>query len=134
MKVTLDTSAIRTIALFQQMTGANVMDYYESEDEIFFVVAEGQVGYVLGRDGIKIKKAEGRFKKRIRVFEYSGDLHEFVRRMIPEAQDISVNEGNIRVRVRSSDRSRVIGRGGIRVRAMEHFARRLHKAESFKVV
>ena len=69
MRVTLDTSAIKSIALFQEITQANVLDYYETDDEIFFVVAEGQVGFVLGKEGIKVKKAEHRFKKRIKIFE-----------------------------------------------------------------
>ncbi|MBI2583703.1 MAG: NusA-like transcription termination signal-binding factor [Candidatus Aenigmarchaeota archaeon] len=134
MKVTLDMSAIKTIALFQEVTQANVLDYYENDDEIFFVVPEGQVGFVLGKDGSKIKRAENRFKKRIKIFEYSDDMEQFIRNMIPETQDISINDGNVRVRIKPADRSRIIGKGGIRARAMEYFIKRLHKAESLKVV
>jgi|SRR3989339_1774051 len=134
MHVILDTLAIKTIAMFQSITQANVIDFYEADDEIFFVVSEGQMGFVLGKDGIKIKKAENRFKKRIRIFEFSENLETFVKRMIPESQEVMIKDGNVKVRLKGSDRSRVIGKGGSRAHAMEHFVKRLHKAESFKVI
>ena len=134
MKVTLDTEAIKTISLFQSITGANVKDCSETEDEMYFVVSEGEYGLVVGKDGSKIKYAENVFKKSIKIFEYSPDLGQFVKNLIPEAQDISIKDNSIRVRIKPSDRAKVIGKGGSRVKVLAAFVARLHDVEDFKVL
>jgi N utilization substance protein A len=134
MKVTFDTEAIKTISLFQSITGANVKDCAATEDEMYFVVGEGEYGLVVGKDGSKIKHAENVFKKAIKIFEYSQDLNQFVRNLIPEAQDISIKDNSIRVRIKPSDRARVIGKGGSRVKVLGTFIARLHEVEDFKVI
>ena len=134
MKVTLDTDAIKTISLFQSITGAVVKDYAETEDDMYFVVREGEYGLAVGKDGSKIKRAENIFKKSIKVFEYSDNLEQFVRNLIPEAQQISIKNKSIRVRIAASDRAKVIGKGGSRVKVLESFLARLHDVTDFKVV
>ncbi|MEM7813289.1 MAG: NusA-like transcription termination signal-binding factor [Candidatus Aenigmatarchaeota archaeon] len=134
MKVTFDTEAIKTISLFQSMTGANVKDCAETPDEMYFVVGEGEYGLAVGKDGSKVKHAEAVFKKPIKIFEYSPDLERFVRNLIPEAQSISIKERSVRVRLKPSDRAKVIGKGGTRVKVLAAFVARLHDVEDFKVV
>jgi N utilization substance protein A len=133
MKVTFDTETIKTISLFQNLTGAHVKDIQDSPDILYIVVAEGEYGLAVGKDGQTIKKAEGVFKKPIKVFEYTPDAEQFVRNMIPEAQQISVVEKTIRVRIPAQARAHVLGKGGSRVKIMGAFLQRLHDIESFKV-
>ena len=134
MKVVLNTEAIKIISLFQQITGVNVKDYSETEDEMYFVVGEGEYGLAVGKDGSKIKHAENVFKKSIKIFEYSPNLENFIKNLIPENQDISIKDNSIRVRVKPGDRARVIGRGGSRVKVMQTFLERLHSVSDFKVL
>lgn len=133
MKVTFDTEAIKTLSLFQNVTGAHVKDFSETEDEMYFVVAEGEYGLAVGKDGSKIKHAENVFKKPIKVFEYSPELEQFVKNLIPEHQSISIVEHSIRVRVKPGDRARVIGKGGGRVKVLATFLERLYDITDFKV-
>ncbi len=132
MKITLDTETIRTISLFQKLTGTHVLDSYDG-DEIYFIVAENEYGFAVGKNGIKIKKAESVFKKPIKVFEYSPDLERFIRNMVPQTKEISNIEGKIELKVSPSDRSRVIGKAGYRVKIIENFLKRSHDVISFKV-
>lgn len=132
MKINLDTDAIRTISLFQKLTGTHVLDSCEG-DEIYFIVAENEYGLAVGKSGIKIKKAEGVFKKPIKVFEYSPDLETFIRNMVPQTKEISNIEGKIELKVSPSDRSKVIGKGGYRIKIIENFLKRSHDVISFKV-
>jgi len=133
MKVTFDTEAIKTISLFQSITGAHIKDYAETEDEMYFVVGEGEYGLAVGKDGSKIKHAENVFKKAIKIFEYSPSLEQFIKNLIPEAQDISIKEQSIRVRIKPGDRAKVIGKGGSRVKVLGMFIARLHEVQDFKV-
>jgi len=134
MKVVLDTEAIRIISLFQSITGANVKDCSETEEEMYFVVGEGEYGLAVGKDGSKIKRAENIFKKSIKIFEYSPNLEQFVKNLIPEYQDVSIRECSVRVRVKTGERAKVIGKGGIRVKVLQSFLERLHGVTDFKVL
>lgn len=133
MKVTFDNEAVKTISLFQSMTGAHVKDYSETSDEMYFVVGEGEYGLAVGKDGSKIRHAESVFKKAIKVFEYSPDLEQFIKNIVPEAQDVSIKEQSIRIRIKPSDRARVIGKNGSRVKVLAAFVTHLHEVEDFKI-
>ena len=133
MKITFNTETIKTLSLFQSLTGTHVKDINDAPDALYVVVGEGEYGLAVGKEGQTIKKAEGVFKKPIKVFEYSPDLEQFIRNMIPEAQQISIEDNSVRVRIPSQTRARVLGRGGARVKIIGSFLERLHEVTSFKV-
>ena len=133
MKVLLDQNSIETINLFQNLTHATVIDSISEDGEIYFVVAEGQYGLAVGKGGATIKNAEKRFKKNIKVLEYSEDLEKFVRNVIPEAHDISIQDKQIFVKVRPQDRPRVIGKGGKNIKIINKFLQRLFGVEELKL-
>lgn len=133
MKVTLDADAIQSMKFFQNMTGSSVIDCITDGDEIYFVVAHGQYGLSVGRQGVKIKNAEKLFKKPIKVFEYSTDLKEFVKNLVPEAQETEINGKKIEIRIRQSDKAKVIGKGGKNIKILNKFLKRLFDIDSLKV-
>ncbi len=133
MKVKLDTQLIQTINFFQNVTGSSVIDCINEDGEIYFVVAKGQYGFSVGRGGVKVRNAERMLKKSIHVFEYSPQPEEFIRNIIPEAQDIAMKDSGIEVRVRQQDRARVIGRGGKNVKILSRFLERLYSLGNLKV-
>lgn len=133
MKVTLDKQTIESINIFQNMTGSSVIDCINEEDEIYFVVAEGQYGLSVGKGGSKIRNAENVFKKDIRVFEYSADLEKFIRNMIPDVQEISIKERYVEIKIKPSDKPRVIGKTGKNIKLMNKMLSRLFGIETLKV-
>ncbi len=119
--------------LFNNLTHSSIIDFIEDEGDLYFVVGEGQYGLAVGKNGSKVKKAERVFKKTIKIFEYSPVLKKFVRNLVPEAQSIEINGREIVVRVKPSDRARVIGKSGKNVRIIKLFLERLFETENFKV-
>lgn len=132
MKVVLDQNTLQTISLLQKLTGVSIIDAMNN-DEIYVVVAEGQYGLAVGKGGVKIKKAEHVFKKTIRIFEYSPSAEQFVRRMIPETQEFSMQDNAAVVKVRPADRAKVIGKGGKNIRIVNQFVQRLFEIDEVKV-
>ena len=132
MKVTLDQQAIQTISLFQNITGSSVVDSI-TDEELYFVIAEGQFGMAVGKNGSKIKKAENVFKKPIRIFEYASTAEEFIRKIVPDAQEIKKTGEEITVKVKPADRSRVIGKGGKNIKIINQFLSRLYGIKEMKV-
>jgi len=134
MKVELDTEIIKTISLFQEYTGTHVIDCLDDE-EIWFVVAEGEYGLAVGKNGSKVKGAERLFKKPIRIVEYSKNLEKFIRNLVSEAQEIIIKKDNsVLVKLKPADRPKIIGKGGHRAKAMSKLLKRLHDIDNFKIV
>ena len=133
MKVTLDSDTIQAMNFFQNFTGSSVVDCITEGEEIYFVVGHGQYGLSVGRQGAKIKNAEKLFKKNIKVFEYSTDLKEFVKNLIPEMQEAEIKDKIIEVKIRQSDRAKVIGKGGKNIKIINKFLKRLFDIDSLKV-
>ena len=127
MKVTLDAQTIQIVNLFQNLTGSSVVDCIPEEDEIYFVVANGQYGLAVGKNGSRIRLAEKMFKKTIKIFEYSPDLDEFIKN-VTGSNDIRKAEKNEKlliIDVRQADRAKVIGKNGKNLKVINRFLERL---------
>jgi N utilization substance protein A len=133
MKVTLDQNTIQVINLFQSLTGSSVIDAINDDEEIYFVIAQGQYGATVGKGGAKIKNAERVFKKYIKVFEYSENVEEFLRNIIPGVQEMALQDKIMTVKVKPGDKAKAIGRGGKNVRILSKFLQRLFDIEELKV-
>jgi NusA-like KH domain protein len=124
---------IQSISLFQNLTGSSVVDAISDGDEIYFVVAQGQYGSTVGKGGIKVKNAERVFKKYIKVFEYSENMEEFLRNVLPGIQELSKQEKLVTVKIRQADKAKAIGKGGKNIRIITKFLQRLFDVEELKV-
>ncbi|HLD38858.1 MAG TPA: NusA-like transcription termination signal-binding factor [archaeon] len=133
MKVTLDQNAIQSMNIFQTLTGASVVDSISEDDEIYFVIAQGQYGSTVGKNGSKIKNAERVFKKSIKVFEYAETLEDFVKNIIPGLQEFSLKDNVISVKIKPSERARVIGKNGRNIKVINKFLQRLFDIEALKI-
>jgi len=117
MVLIFDTESIRLITLFENLTGTNVRDCLvdNSVNTVYFVVEEGKVGMAIGKNGDSVKNVENLIKKNIKIFEFSSNLNDFIKKIIPQGIEIKVrNEDKIMVEVKvdRKDKAMVIGRDG----------------------
>jgi len=133
MKLKLDQDKIQTINLFQTVTGCSVLDCTNEDEFIIFIVNEGQYGLAVGKNGVKIKNAERVFKKNIRVIEYSKDLETFTKNLVPEAQEITREENTVAIKLKQSDRAKVIGRQGRNIKIIKSILSDLFDIEDVKI-
>lgn len=133
MKLKLDQNKIQTINLFQTVTGCSVLDCTSDDEIIIFVVNEGQYGLAVGKNGVKIKNAERVFKRNIRVIEYSSELEKFVKNLVPEAQEITIEGKGVGIKLKQSDRAKVIGRQGRNIKIIKMFLSDLFDIEDVKI-
>jgi N utilization substance protein A len=117
MVLIFDTESIRLITLFENLTGTNVKDCLidNSINTVYFVVEEGKVGMAIGKNGDSVKNVENLIKKNIKIFEFSNNLNDFIKKIIPQGIEIKVrNEDKIMVEVKvdRKDKAMVIGRDG----------------------
>ncbi len=117
MVLIFDMETIRLITLFENLTGTTVKDCLidDSKNTVYFVVGEGKVGMAIGKNGDSVKNVENLIKKNIKLFEFSSDLNNFVKRLIPQTTEVKIrNEDKVMVEVKvdRKDKAMIIGRDG----------------------
>ena len=139
MPVTLDTETIRLITLFENLTGAGVRDCLVDNENgvVYFVIAEGEAGRAIGKNGVSVKNTEKMIKKDIKVFEFSDDTERFVRNLIPQINSVKLRTENgravIDVWVDKKDKAVVIGRDGRNLKIYKELLQRNHDISELTV-
>jgi N utilization substance protein A len=69
------------ISMFQEMTGATARDCVidEKANRVIFVVAKGQMGLAIGKEGAAVKKIERAVRRPVEVVEWADDIEGLVR-------------------------------------------------------
>jgi N utilization substance protein A len=128
--LTFDTQTIRLIVLFESMTGTSVRDCVIDPERrmAYFVVVRGDIGRAIGLRGGRIKKFERATKLSARAIEFTQDVSEFVRRLIPQAVSVHIGESgtDVEVRVAKEDRGQVLGRNRRNLKLYQRLLKRNH--------
>jgi N utilization substance protein A len=138
MSIKFDTDTIRSINLFEELTGVEVMDAITQDDKAFFVVEEGKVGLAIGKGGETIKKVQRNLNKDVKVYEYSDSLKEFVENLVPAdvnsvRYDRSGENKVVKIGVDRNDWSRVVGKDGKNIDIIKRFLKREFDVDDVKV-
>ncbi|MBN1897059.1 MAG: NusA-like transcription termination signal-binding factor [Candidatus Aenigmarchaeota archaeon] len=127
MAIKLETQNIRDIAVFERVTKVHVKDCIRDESGVYFMVEKGKSGLAIGRNGAVIKSVSKMLGKTVKVFEFSQNIEEMVKSMIPAAKNVDVANDAVTVTLPSSERSVVIGRSGRNIKIMKEFLNRHFK-------
>jgi len=118
------------MTIFENLTGAGIKDCVQMENVMGFLVNRGDMGLAIGKSGSNIEKVKKAIGKEIVVMEFSDDVNEFIRNLF---QPIKVRQVRIHnsenervaiVEVNRSDRKKVIGHSGNRIKIVKGLAKR----------
>lgn len=131
----LDTVDIKTMLLFEKITGAKLRDFCEIDGVAVFVVEEGQVGKAIGKGAENIRRISDLLKKPIRIIEYHSELGKFVQKAIHPSQAIVNIEGGVIELVPPNTKTRgyLIGKGGQNLRWLETLIKRYFPIQEIRV-
>ena len=139
MKLSFDTETIRLMTLFENIMHVRVKDCVldSKNNTVYFIVEEGMIGIAIGKNGSSVKYAERVIGKTIKLFEFSNNLVEFVKKMIPQTTAIKVRTENNRVtielHVEKRNRPIVIGREGRNLKLYKELLKRNHKVDELVI-
>ncbi|MCJ7450672.1 MAG: NusA-like transcription termination signal-binding factor [Candidatus Nanohaloarchaeota archaeon QJJ-9] len=127
IKFTTDT--IRSMNLFEEVTGVEVKDAITKGNKAYFVVEEGKAGLAIGKGGETIKKVQNNLDKDVKVYEFSDSLQEFVKNIVPvKVNGVKMDRGEesteVRIDVDRGKWSRVVGKDGRNIEVIERFLKR----------
>lgn len=133
VEIKLDAESLRTFALFERITGAELKDMMEEEDRVIFVVVEGQLGRALGKGAQNLKHLKESFNKEIVLVGHAADREQFVKnlfhRFTVESIEWEDRNGDIiaHVKIPQEDRGKAIGKGGRNIQLVRSLAKRHHQ-------
>ena len=131
------------IALFENITGANVRDCIIDDDSnrIIFVIKEGELGMAIGRRGKNIAVLEKMTGKRHEVIEFSDDPAQFIKNSLKPARvkEIRVTERPdgrtiAVVSVDPKDKGIAIGRNGKNAERIRFLAKRYFQINNVSIM
>ncbi len=97
--IKLTTDEIKYIAMFENMTRATVKDCIINENNITFLIKEGEMGLAIGKKGNNIKMAQKLLGKRINIFEYSNNINKFIQNIFSPAKVSKIEQNGDSVRI-----------------------------------
>lgn len=137
MTIELTTKTIRFLTLFENITNVNVIDCFENGSTIYYIVEEGKAGLAIGKGGISIKHIEKILNKNVKVYEYSPNIVDFIKNLLPMVKDVKVieEEGKtiVEIKVNKQYKGHVIGRGGEKIKIFKEILKRIHNISDLRV-
>jgi transcription termination/antitermination protein NusA len=123
----LNTRDLQLMSAFENITRARVSDCFEFEDIIAFVVEKGELGKAIGKGGVSIAEARKRLRKRIAVFEDSGNPREFIEKACsPIKVSVMVTENYVRIDAPRGQRDDIAGK---QIRLIKELVKRRLKVD-----
>jgi len=133
MVIKLETKHIRSVAIFEQLTGVNAIDCLIDEDTVYFVVEKEKIGMAIGRNGVVLKVIKNTLGKNVKIYGYSKDLKEFIKNMIPSVKNIEANGSSVTVYVPRVMIPSVIGKNGKNIKIIKEFLKRHFNINNLRI-
>jgi N utilization substance protein A len=129
----LTNDEIKSISMFEQLTGAVATDCVLFEGGVVFVVKEGEIGRAIGKNGSSINRVRSAFGRQVSVVENASELSAFVTNIFSAISvKVEVREGEkpiVIVRVDAKDRGNAIGRNGEKIKMARMLVERHFRAD-----
>lgn len=138
MAVTYDTDMIRTINMFESVTGVEAIDAVIKDDEAYFIVPEGKAGMAIGKGGKVVKKLQRKLDRDIKIYEYSDNIGKFLNNIVPadiRGVDIDEHDGQkeVEINVSRENKGRVVGKNGRKIDSIRQILARTHNVNEVTV-
>ena len=133
MPARLGPEELRYIALFQDITGATVMDCIIDDefDRVIYVVKAEDMGKAIGRRGANARKLAELLKRNVEIIEYAETLEDMVKTLFKGVNIVRMNliEKNdkkiLYINVPLEQKGRAIGRNGKNIKKARMILARL---------
>jgi N utilization substance protein A len=140
MVVKYDTDTIRTINMFESITGVDAIHAIINDDEAFFVVPEGKAGMAIGKGGKVVKKLQRKMDRDVKIYEYSDNLGKFLNNLVPTDirgvdidDDEESDEKKVTINVSKDNKGRVVGRNGDKIESIRQILAHTHAVDDVQV-
>lgn len=131
-RLKLDQGDLALSSLMERITHARVKDCFKDTEVIYFVVAPGEMGKAVGKNGSNIRKVQEELGKRIKVIEFKDNAVDFLRSIIYPLMVESVTEEAGLLLIKDSNKktkSLLIGRESRNLLLINRAVKRFYNVE-----
>lgn len=136
-RIVYDTAAMQVIALFAQLTRAELKDCIISERQVVFVVEPGEMGKAIGPKGANVRRLEHKLQRRVKIVEFSHEPATFIKNLVYPLDVKNIAERDGVYVIAPADlktRGLLIGRNAQNLRQLEGIVQRYFPIKEIKVV
>jgi len=142
-EIKLSSDQMSMLAMFQGMTGATARDCVvdEKQNRVIFVVAKGQMGLAIGKEGAAVKKIERAFRRPVEVVEWADDVEGLIRNSLGAryVQEVRISDRldgtkGVVVVVDQRKKGAVLGMGGKNAEKVRLLARRYFDIGNVQII
>ena len=141
-EIRLTSDQMSMLSMFQGMTGATARDCVidEKANRVIFVVAKGQMGLAIGKEGAAVKKIERAVRRPVEVVEWADDVEGLVRNALGAKYVREVRLGqrldgtkSVEVVVDHRKKGAVLGMGGRNAEKVRLLVRRYFEISNLQI-
>ncbi|MAF89171.1 MAG: NusA-like transcription termination signal-binding factor [Euryarchaeota archaeon] len=122
--ITNDTLAL--VSALEKISNARVIECIDSENELIYIVQEGDARLAIGKNGENAKRLTRDVGKNVRIVEMPEDPVNFVRNYLGNGMEYSIELKDDTLLINTDDynKGRVIGKGGKKVKILGSLLKR----------
>jgi len=138
-EIAFSNEIMQYINLTSNILKIDVIDCMITEDKLIFIVKKGQLGIAIGSKAKNLEKLKKLFKKNIKFVEFDKDKERFILNLCKPYKikkiilDDSKESIVAKVEVATSDKSKIIGRGGRNIGIIRKLAHRHHSIKDVQI-
>jgi N utilization substance protein A len=136
-KITFDTEILKLMALFENITHAQLKDCFFDREKLVFLVEAGEMGKALGRNKSNIVHLEKMLKRKIKIVEFNPNRVQFITNYLAPLRITDIKEDGDVITVMGSDtktKGLIIGIKAQNLRNLEKIASKYFTIEEIKVI
>ncbi len=136
-KITFDTELLKLMALFDNITHAQLKDCFFDREKLVFLVDEGEMGKALGKNKMNIVKLEKMLKRKVKIVEFNPNRLQFITNYLAPLRVTDVREEDDIITVTGADtktKGLIIGIKAQNLRNLEKIASKYFTVQEIKVV
>ena len=131
MKFTIET--LGYIKYFENITKTNVKDcFIDKNNNLVFVIKQGQLLKALGKKAFTIKKLGFKFKRRIKIIEHNENPEIFIKNCIYPLKPIEIKQIDNIITIKADStqqRALLLGRNKQNLKALQNLVNKFFKIE-----
>ena len=137
--ILLSNEVMQYINMATNILKIDILDCIVTEDRLIFIIKKGNLGIAIGIKGKNLEKLRTIFKKNIKFVELDDNKERFIQNLCKpyKINNISIEGSDdstiVKIQASTSDKSKLIGKGGSNIDIIRKLAHRHHSIKDVQI-
>ena len=137
--IILSNEVMQYINMASNILKIDILDCIVNDDRLIFLIKKGNLGIAIGIKGKNLERLRTVFKKNIKFVELDDDKERFIKNLCKpyKVDNISIEGSDdsviVKIQANTSDKSKLIGKGGSNIDIIRKLANRHHSIKDVQI-